>query len=403
MCYNWAVMAQKDILPPIQEDDRMLSGLVYPLWPLLVPIILYGSKQEEPYLHFNALQALALGVFSLVGSLLILLVSWLTMYLLPGSSIAVSGTVGLVLFGLLVFMACFYLTFIIFVAWRVVGGKFLRLPFLGKWAEKRMQRNLNLTEDSYSSDIIGEHYNVKLSHFDYRNAPGYVEEEIEPVNETDIDERYYNPETGDYEYVGEAASAEDILAYEKPSANPAAPAPSAAKPSVTPTAAKLGGFQPHIPGSAPKPSAPEPKSSDGFKPLSYQFGTKRPGSSPDSFGTATTIDNGSFKPLAPQSARKAPEPVVAGRPVASSEFKPLVPQGQQSAPARTRTAPKFQWQNDFSANAPKAPSPSAGPTAPSQPRVPNSASDNSSFKPGIMANKGTRSNARFRWDELEDK
>ncbi len=381
----------------------MLSGLVYPLWPLLVPIILYGSKREEPYLHFNALQALALGVFSLASSLVVLLVTWLAMFLLPGSFITVSGIIGLVIFGLIVFLACFYLTFIIFVAWRVAGGKFLRLPFLGSWAEKRMQRNLNLTEDSYSSDIIGEHYNVKLSQFDYRNAPGYSEAEEESFFNENANEGNYNPDTGDYEYVGEATSTEDILAYDRPVANPAAAEPSAARSSVTPTAAKLGGFQPHIPGSASKPSVPEPKGSDGFKPLSYQFGTKRPGSSPDSFGKATTIDNGGFKPLAPQSARKAPEPVVAGRPVAPSEFKPLVPQGQQSAPARTRTAPKFQWQNDFSANAPKAPSPSAGPTAPSQPKVPNSASDDSSFKPGIMANKGTRSNARFRWDELKDK
>ena len=193
-------MSQQDILPPLTEDDRMLSGLVYPLWLFLGPIVLYGSKKDEPYLHFNALQAIALGISTLIAGLLVFLLTWFLMWLLPGTYIALSAIMGIVIFTVIVLIILFYLTSILFIAWRVANGKFLRLPLIGQWAEKRMQRNLNLTPESYSTAIFGDKRSkVKLSNFDYRSVPGYMEEEeLTEEADADADEAYYNPDTGTY-------------------------------------------------------------------------------------------------------------------------------------------------------------------------------------------------------------
>ena len=327
-------MMQQDILPPITEDDRMLSGLVYPLWPLVAPIVLYSSKRTEPYLHYNALQAIALGGVSTGGALLVFLITWLLMWLMPGSFITFSAVMGIGLFALVLFVILFYLTLVLFIAWRVANGKFLRLPFLGSWAEKRMQRNLNITSDSYSTAILGERRpKAKLSNFDYRQAPGYVEEEeAPPSGENGVDE-FYNPDTDMYEYTSEAASAEDLLSYEQANAPASAVAPSATQP----TPARPQGFQAKAPIASGTSVGAAP-ASDGFKPLSGTFGSKLPtGGSASSAASAPVVagqrpQGGQFKPMVPQGERQAP---------ASGEFRPGL--GSKPRPGNQPSAPRFKW------------------------------------------------------------
>lgn len=161
-----------DLLPPIAEDDKMLSGLTYPLWPFIVPIVLYGPRREEPYVHFNALQSLALGAATLACTVVLGMVTWLIFFLLPATAIAISGIIGLVVFIVLVFLACFYCTVIVYIAWRAANGAFMKLPIIGQWAENRMQMNLGITSDSYGSGILGERREVRLDPFDYLAAGG---------------------------------------------------------------------------------------------------------------------------------------------------------------------------------------------------------------------------------------
>ncbi|MBQ7569016.1 hypothetical protein IJT17_09490 [bacterium] len=406
-------MAQQDILPPIHEDDRMLSGLVYPLWLFLGPIVLYGSKREEPYLHFNALQAIVLGASSLGLSLLVFFVTWFLMWVLPGSFITMSAVMGIVIFTTVVLALLFYLTFVLFVAWRVANGKFLRLPFIGTWAEKRMQQNLNITPESYSTAVFGEkRTKAILSQFDYRNAPGYVEEDFDDnaVSEGENPEdAYYNPDTDTYEYVSEADNAEALLSYEQANA----PQPSANPPSVakaSPTAARPSGYQARVSSPPAKPSGSAGSGTDGFKPLSYQFGKTMPGGSTSlgsgskNIGASTTIDGGSFKPLTPQPNARAAEPVVAGQRSAPGQFKPLMSQNstkQQQQPA-ARNAPRFQWLDFDQSGSGSKPAPPAPETGSSS-AASNPSGDNS-FKPGLMGSKSSsRSVApRVQWDKLGD-
>lgn len=410
------VMAQQDILPPLTEDDRMLSGLVYPLWLFLGPIVLYGSKKDEPYLHFNALQAIALGVSSLVGSLAVFLVTWFLMWLLPGAFITMSAILGMVVFTAVLLAVLFYLTLILFIAWRVANGKFLRLPFIGLWAEKKMQQDLNITPESYSTAIFGsKRANIKISNFDYRNAPGYVEEKEELTEEADPDEAYYNPDTGTYEYDYNPADAspEALLSYEDANAPQ-----SGLKNTPIPTAARPGGFQAHAPRAAAQPT-----DNRGFKPLAYQFSNKEsesgsersaagqfkpltPHSSappvppPVVAGQRPASAHSQFKPLTPHaSAPPVPPPVVAGqRPApAHSQFKPLTPQSKPTSSLSGQPAPKFQWSKDFGQTGGAAP---AAEVRSSEGQEANT-SENGSFKPGLVSSNKPRSEApRFQWDKL---
>jgi len=138
-----------DILPPLSEEDRMISGLCYPLWPIVPPMVLLGARRQEPFVHFHALQGLALGLLSVAGAGLLVGLMWLILQVLPGGSPAFSGVIGLMVFSGGFLVLGFYLSFLLYTAWRASAGRFLRLPFLGSWAEGRMQANLDLSPEDY--------------------------------------------------------------------------------------------------------------------------------------------------------------------------------------------------------------------------------------------------------------
>lgn len=143
-----------DILPPLSEEDRMISGLCYPFWLLVPPLVFLGSRREEPFVHFHALQAVALGALSTVGTVLLIGIVWAVMMVLPGSNPTISGLVGVGVFVLGFFLLFFYLTFLFYTAWRAASGRFLRLPVLGAWAEARMQAALGLEPDDYRTEPL---------------------------------------------------------------------------------------------------------------------------------------------------------------------------------------------------------------------------------------------------------
>lgn len=159
-----------DILPPYSEDERMLAGLVYPLWPLVCPFIYFGLHKDEPFVHFHALQAVAVGVTSIVGSLALTLITYILLWMLPTSFVTFSGFMGIGLFSLITFIVFLWFLFVLYVAWRASSGEFLRLPFLGKWAEEKMQDNLGITEKDYETGIIGQKKDKKIDNFDYEAA-----------------------------------------------------------------------------------------------------------------------------------------------------------------------------------------------------------------------------------------
>jgi len=132
----------------------MISGLCYPVWPIVPPMVLLGARRQEPFVHFHALQGLALGLVSVVGSGLLVGLMWLILQILPGGSPAFSGVIGLMVFSGGFLVLGFYLSFLLYTAWRASAGRFLRLPVLGSWAEARMQANLDLGPEEYHFDPL---------------------------------------------------------------------------------------------------------------------------------------------------------------------------------------------------------------------------------------------------------
>lgn len=130
------------ILPPVQEDNKMLAGLAYPFWFVVVPFALFSSRREEPFVQFHARQALGLGVGSLGASVLGSFLVWAFMQVLPAGSF--SGLAGVLAFaGLwLAFLFLFFLFF--FLGYRASTGEFLMLPFLGQGALQRTLDDLGL-------------------------------------------------------------------------------------------------------------------------------------------------------------------------------------------------------------------------------------------------------------------
>ncbi len=347
-----------DLLPPVQEDDKMLSGAVYPLWPFMVPIVLYGPRREEAFVNFHARQALALGVISSGSAIVLFLLTWLIMFLLPGSFVTVSGFLGLGIFGAIIFGLFMYLMIILYIAWRAASGAFFRLPFIGRWAEAKMQADLGITDSDYASDIIGEKRRVELRPFDYQK---YLDEETS-VQEPEEEKPRDFVETADgfeYEYEGGSVSSDisdytgDRI-YDTPPYNPnprGSKAPTlrsvASAPAAAPSAAPSG-------PPAAKPAEPQ------FKPLAERFRSTPPGTGQG----------------APAKLPGAPKMPGASRPAGSA--------GKMPGASRN-----FVWKEDFSAPSPK-------PEAGNDRQASQNAGD---FRPGLPA--ANKPGHRFKWDDLD--
>ncbi len=134
-----------EILPPLETEDKMLSGLCYPFWMALPFFILASSKRQDPFLLFHALQGLAVGVVSTVGGTLGLLFLWVIFSSLPSTYTMTSSLIGvfLVMGTLAVGGMAFLLS--IFLGWQASTGRFLRLPALGDWCEAKMAQILDLS------------------------------------------------------------------------------------------------------------------------------------------------------------------------------------------------------------------------------------------------------------------
>lgn len=399
------------ILPPYQEDDRMLSGLAYPLWPFICPIIFMGDKKNEPFVHFHAIQALALGVISLAAAIAISIITFLLLWLLPSSFVTFSGFVGLTVFLVLTFAFLFWFSVIIYIAWQASSGKFLHLPFLGKWAEEKMQTNLGITEADYATTMIGEKREVKIDPFDYESAlenaaqagDSYAKSELEALS---------GPEYTESEVIGDPESIEysrrgsgDISEYLQPEASSVNATVTNKAPSLTqqPTvsAPARGGFRPLTPQSGRRPVAQSvaPKSQPIVPPIA-------------------PVEQNEFKPLATTIAReKTSHPATGGGTGVrfNSDFSTPTPTSantempyRQPQPNRNQSytserpyhpgsRPSVGQRSSFTPGLPTRPQVERDPVSQQPP------SGEPDFTPGIISRPAVRQSKRtFQWNELDN-
>ncbi|MGE0488591.1 MAG: DUF4870 domain-containing protein [Vulcanimicrobiota bacterium] len=126
------------LLPPLTDEDKMLSGLCYPLWPIAPAFILWSPKKDDPFLVYHAYQGLGFGGFASAATVVVFVVLSLMFRLLPGGSVLVPGMLGILTFGtgLLAFLGVFLVA--LFLGWRASAGDMFGLPLVGEWAEERM-------------------------------------------------------------------------------------------------------------------------------------------------------------------------------------------------------------------------------------------------------------------------
>lgn len=137
------------VLPPVTDEDQMLCGLAYPLWPIAPFFILKSVKRDDPFICFHAYQGLAFGGFSTAGFFILFAILMVMFRILPGSSTLVPGVLGIGVFlgGWAAFLAIICLS--LFLGWRASAGEMLKLPLIGEWAEERMIASTGMSRDEF--------------------------------------------------------------------------------------------------------------------------------------------------------------------------------------------------------------------------------------------------------------
>ena len=139
------------VLPPISDDDKMLAGLPYVVWPIGSLFILISRKKEDPFLHYHAVQALLAG--GVLGAILIVLTLalFLVFRVMPGSAHYLSAMLGMgvMLGGGALLLGVLFSA--VFLGWRATEGEMLRLPFIGDFAEEKMLDQTGMTRRQFET------------------------------------------------------------------------------------------------------------------------------------------------------------------------------------------------------------------------------------------------------------
>lgn len=129
-------MASMEILPPLEEEDKMLAALAYPFWFVVSWMILLSGKKKDPFVKFHALQALFHGIISTLAIVLLIAAFYLVFLILPGLGNLAMGIFFLVAFMVVSLLALALLLLVFFFAYRASEGKYFKIPVLGNFIER---------------------------------------------------------------------------------------------------------------------------------------------------------------------------------------------------------------------------------------------------------------------------
>jgi len=153
----------EEILPPLKDEDLMIAGMCYPLWFVIPFMVLFSGKKNEPYLKFNALQSLFLGLVSSVGYLLLLFVVFFVIRFIPAANPILGTFILLCIIALtIVFLALIILLF--YYASRALKGEFFEVPYLGSWLERFFPEYQEKT-DSWPPDATDQEESIYAKFF----------------------------------------------------------------------------------------------------------------------------------------------------------------------------------------------------------------------------------------------
>ncbi len=152
-----------EILPPLSEDDRMLSGLCYPLWFLACPYVLLTNKKNELFLYFHALQGLFYGAGVTVISFFSVLFVYFAFFFRTTNNLInpdarfdtqmTLSTLSVLMLSLILFLVVLALFLTMYFGWKASVGKIFRLPVIGSLAYDRMSQEKSRLEMEYFDSL----------------------------------------------------------------------------------------------------------------------------------------------------------------------------------------------------------------------------------------------------------
>lgn len=154
------------ILPPINEEDWMWSGLCYPFWFIFSPWTLKTKKKDDLFIWFHALQGLHFGFFTSTLTLISTLIVYFVFFrpnmeqlaLTTGdqmrSRLTCGGFAVIVMLGFLLMLA-FILFITLYYGWRAANGKMFKIPFIGKRAWEIVYAKKDEVESEYYQSPLG--------------------------------------------------------------------------------------------------------------------------------------------------------------------------------------------------------------------------------------------------------
>ena len=157
------VNKREEILPPLSEDDKMLSGLCYPLWFLACPYVLLTEKKKELFLYFHALQGLIYGAGTTTFTFFSVLFVYMVFFFRNPKQVvnpdakfetemAFSTVSVFILLGIF-FLVVLLLLLTLYFGWKASTGKVFRFPVIGGLAYDTMSKARTRLEMEYFNSL----------------------------------------------------------------------------------------------------------------------------------------------------------------------------------------------------------------------------------------------------------
>jgi uncharacterized membrane protein len=134
----------EQLIPPLTEDEKMIAGSCYLLWPVVSPWVLLSQKKDNPFLLFHALQSIYLGGVTTVVSIISMLLMYLIFFNRNVSNIAQEtpnierqlscGVVSIMVFTIFLLGLSGIIFFLMWMGGKASAGKVLKLPIIGQIA-----------------------------------------------------------------------------------------------------------------------------------------------------------------------------------------------------------------------------------------------------------------------------
>jgi uncharacterized membrane protein len=139
------------ILPPLEDDDTMISALSYPFWYIASWMVFLSKKKEEPFIKFHTLQSLFFGMVMFLVNLVLTLIVYGIFRCVPSAAGIINqpehevvwkgymwkGVFFPVIFAIYLFLLFIGMIIVLYCAYKTYRGVYFKIPYIGQYIENR--------------------------------------------------------------------------------------------------------------------------------------------------------------------------------------------------------------------------------------------------------------------------